>query len=407
MIAALFVMRGGPYYGLPGVDPWDVERDARTYAGPWPVVAHPPCERWGRYWSGGPSARVRRELGDDDGCFASALASVRRWGGVLEHPEASHAWAAHGLLAPPPLGFMGRCRRLARLDVLRRAGPLRAPSAQGDMALRLRGARSACAAMGTVPGQGPSRRGLPQRRGKAPRGTDRNLSTDGQERERADAGAVPRRTPSACPAGHRARDESEGGEAMSDISLASLAALCCPGHRSYDTPFRLDIDGEPWACATNGYALLAVRRDEPLRPATDEQSRAIHSLLVKVPDRETTIAALRAWAGPAPVAVVYPCPRCHGEREHVCPSCLQDTECQECDDGTLTRWDREAEEGIVGGCPFDRTLVARYLAPVPECPVSWRVADRMLLMRGDGWLCAVMGRSVQMDLSPPAFETTR
>ena len=100
MIAALFVARDGCYYGLDGVDPWDEARDARLYAGPWPVVAHPPCERWGRYWSGGPSAKVRRVLGDDGGCFAAALAAVRRWGGVLEHPEASHAFARHGLNKP-------------------------------------------------------------------------------------------------------------------------------------------------------------------------------------------------------------------------------------------------------------------------------------------------------------------
>ena len=104
-VAALYVQPGGVYYGLPGVEPWCLpERDARDYAGPWPVVAHPPCARWGRYWFGGPSARVRRELGDDDGCFASALASVRQWGGVLEHPEASHAWRAFGLMAPPKAG---------------------------------------------------------------------------------------------------------------------------------------------------------------------------------------------------------------------------------------------------------------------------------------------------------------
>jgi hypothetical protein len=104
MIAALFVETNGCYFGLPDVDPWDIHRDARTYAGPWPCVAHPPCERWGRYWSGGPSARVRRELGDDDGCFESALASVRRWGGVLEHPEASHAFKRFGLTIPPKSG---------------------------------------------------------------------------------------------------------------------------------------------------------------------------------------------------------------------------------------------------------------------------------------------------------------
>lgn len=101
MIAALYVQTGGCYFGLPDVDPWDEARDARLYAGPWPVVAHPPCERWGRYWSGGPSARVRRAKGDDGGCFKAALASVREFGGVLEHPEASHAWAAFGLKAPP------------------------------------------------------------------------------------------------------------------------------------------------------------------------------------------------------------------------------------------------------------------------------------------------------------------
>ena len=101
MIAALFVETGGVYFGLPGVDAWDESRDARLYAGPWPVVAHPPCARWGRYWNGGPSAKVKRKLGDDDGCFASALAAVNKWGGVLEHPEGSHAWRRFGLLIPP------------------------------------------------------------------------------------------------------------------------------------------------------------------------------------------------------------------------------------------------------------------------------------------------------------------
>ena len=107
MIAALYVQRNGVYYGLPDVDPWDAERDARLYAGPWPVVAHPPCERWGRYWFGGPMLHklgLRLELGADGGCFSSALTAVRRFGGVLEHPEASHAWRQFGLNAPPKSG---------------------------------------------------------------------------------------------------------------------------------------------------------------------------------------------------------------------------------------------------------------------------------------------------------------
>lgn len=100
-VAALFVLSGGPYFNLPHVDPWDEKRDARKYNGPHKVIAHPPCERWGRYWSGGPSAKTRRKLGDDGGCFESAIKSVRSFGGILEHPEASHAWKAFGLTNPP------------------------------------------------------------------------------------------------------------------------------------------------------------------------------------------------------------------------------------------------------------------------------------------------------------------
>lgn len=99
-VAALFVRKDGPYFGLDGVEPWDETRDARLYPGPHPVVAHPPCQRWGRYWSGGPSAKVRRRKGDDGGCFASALASVRKWGGVLEHPADSAAWETFKLPKP-------------------------------------------------------------------------------------------------------------------------------------------------------------------------------------------------------------------------------------------------------------------------------------------------------------------
>ena len=58
-IAALYVAAGGTYFGLEGVDPWDEKRDARAYPGPNPVVAHPPCKRWGRYWYGGPSCKNR------------------------------------------------------------------------------------------------------------------------------------------------------------------------------------------------------------------------------------------------------------------------------------------------------------------------------------------------------------
>lgn len=104
MIAALFVDPKGVYAALDDVEVWPEARDARLYAGPYAVVAHPPCARWGRYWYGGPRTPDRKVLGDDGGCFASALASARRWGGVLEHPAYSKAWDAFGLAKPPRAG---------------------------------------------------------------------------------------------------------------------------------------------------------------------------------------------------------------------------------------------------------------------------------------------------------------
>jgi hypothetical protein len=104
MIAALYVETDGGYFGLPGIDPWDVGRDARQYAGSRPIVAHPPCQRWGRFWHGSTRKPHQFKLGADDGCFEAALAAVRRWGGVLEHPQDSQAWGHFGLAKPPRAG---------------------------------------------------------------------------------------------------------------------------------------------------------------------------------------------------------------------------------------------------------------------------------------------------------------
>lgn len=100
---ALFVDMNGIYPTLLGAENcWGEARDARTYDGTDPVVAHPPCQLWTamcnvnykRY--GGEHNRP----GNDGGCFSFALRAVFDLGGVLEHPAESKAFAAYGIGKP-------------------------------------------------------------------------------------------------------------------------------------------------------------------------------------------------------------------------------------------------------------------------------------------------------------------
>lgn len=102
-IAALYVDPKGIYASLPDVDAWDEARDARRYAGPYPVVAHPPCARWSSLVY--VNQKHGYKVGDDGGCFKAALAAVRTYGGVLEHPAHSLAWSHFGLPKPARGGW--------------------------------------------------------------------------------------------------------------------------------------------------------------------------------------------------------------------------------------------------------------------------------------------------------------
>lgn len=102
-VAALFVEENGPYSSVAIVDAWHKDRNALNYSGPYPVVAHPPCQLWGpfaviNYKRYGGS---HNKPGNDGGCFEFALNAVRRYGGVIEHPRRSKAFSYYGIVVPP------------------------------------------------------------------------------------------------------------------------------------------------------------------------------------------------------------------------------------------------------------------------------------------------------------------
>lgn len=90
-VAALYVDPSGPY-GAYAVDSYDVERDARTYEGPFPVVAHPPCGPWGKY---------KARCNQDPDAARHAVEAVRRFGGIFEHPIGSTLFAELGIPTAP------------------------------------------------------------------------------------------------------------------------------------------------------------------------------------------------------------------------------------------------------------------------------------------------------------------
>lgn len=79
----LFTAPKSVYGRFSGVECYDRERDARNYRGPHPVVAHPPCRAGGRLRHMAKPRHDEKELG------IFAWATVRMFGGVVEHPAGS------------------------------------------------------------------------------------------------------------------------------------------------------------------------------------------------------------------------------------------------------------------------------------------------------------------------------
>lgn len=93
-VAVLFARGDSVYKDLQGVDVYDIQRDARTWQGGCPVVAHPPCRAWGRL------RQFAKPRPDEKALALFAVEKVRTFGGVIEHPKGSTLWKAAGLPKP-------------------------------------------------------------------------------------------------------------------------------------------------------------------------------------------------------------------------------------------------------------------------------------------------------------------
>ena len=90
-VAVLFARSDSIYKTIDGCDVFDIDRDARTWTGGAPVIAHPPCRAWGAL------RHFAKPRPDEKELALFAVDQVRRWGGVLEHPAASMLWPVAGL----------------------------------------------------------------------------------------------------------------------------------------------------------------------------------------------------------------------------------------------------------------------------------------------------------------------
>lgn len=80
-VAVLFARHDSIYKSLPGCDVWDIERDARTWPGGTPIVAHPPCRSWGTFRHVAKPVDGERELA------LWAVDQIRRYGGGSRAPS--------------------------------------------------------------------------------------------------------------------------------------------------------------------------------------------------------------------------------------------------------------------------------------------------------------------------------
>lgn len=92
----LCARRDSVYRSFPDLDIFDADRDAWTFDGSTPVIAHPPCRLFGKLHKHAKADDPIRERALGVFCAHAVLSN----GGVLEHPSYSKLWKLANLPLP-------------------------------------------------------------------------------------------------------------------------------------------------------------------------------------------------------------------------------------------------------------------------------------------------------------------
>lgn len=187
------------------------------------------------------------------------------------------------------------------------------------------------------------------------------------------------------------------------------------------TPYSYPIDGETWTIASDGWGLLALRRDDgcPLPSAVDPKGPEFVGAIEPRPTKgwlPVDTGALLAWfnaAAPDPAHCKHcegkgtrlenQCANCEGSGIAICicPTCDDDheTDCEVCEGKPRAvvpcgRCDEPRElKGWMGVALMNRANVWRWLSWLPAdefVEVSVTHPERSVRFRGNDWFALVM-----------------
>lgn len=94
-VSVLCCSKTSYYKTLPGVDAFDINRNASTFKGNNPIVAHPPCRSWSAKMS-----HFAKPLPGERDLAHFCISKLKTNGGVLEHPAYSKLFSVGSIPKP-------------------------------------------------------------------------------------------------------------------------------------------------------------------------------------------------------------------------------------------------------------------------------------------------------------------